>query len=109
LVAETTSKVADSTFAISTSVLDLPDVIEHMAAREQEHGNQAEGGPKVAVLQDRNEVGGGNGDEGDATKNSSGDGDNLHPVEGSADDGLGDISRQLAGYPGVNLLGRLGT
>jgi hypothetical protein len=45
LVAETSSKVADSSFAISSSVLDLPDVVEHVSAGEQKNSNQTDRSP----------------------------------------------------------------
>jgi hypothetical protein len=74
-------------------------MVEHMATGEEQHGDQTEGGPEIAVLEDRNEVGGSNGKEGNATKYGSGDGDDLHIVDGTADTRLGGIGGEMAGDP----------
>ena len=84
-------------------------MVEHVTAREEQYGDQAEGGPQVAVLQNGSNVRRCNGDKGDDTKNGGGHGDDLHPVDGTVDGRLGGIGRDVTGQPGMDLLGRWGT
>lgn len=56
LVAEATGKVAESALAVALNVWCLPDVVEHVAAGEEKHSDQAECSPEVAVLQDGGNV-----------------------------------------------------
>ena len=107
LVAEASSKVGDAALAVAGNVRCLPDVVEHVAAGKEQHSNQAECSPKVAVLQDRSEVGPGYGEKREYTKHDDGDGDNLDPVDRAGDGGLGSISGDLTRDPSVDLLGRL--
>lgn len=106
LVLETASKVADATLAITSNVGDLSDVVEHVAAGEEKHHDQAEGSPQIAVLDDGQNVGGGDGDEGDEAEDSSGHGDNLDVVDGADNRrvrALGEVARD----PGVDAVGGL--
>ena len=79
-----------------------------MARGEEEDGDEREGGPEVAVLQERQHVGRRDGDDADAAEDGGGDGENLHPVDGARDLGLVDVGGELAGDPGVDLFGGLG-
>lgn len=63
LIAEASSKIADSAFSVAGDIWNLPDMVEHVAAREQKHGNETDRGPEVAVLQDRHNVRSCDGDE----------------------------------------------
>lgn len=107
LVAESTSKVRDATLLVSNNVGRLPDVVEHVAASEQQHGNETDGSPEVAVLNERNHVWPSNEDSCDATQNSSSHRDDLDPVDGAGHGGLGHAIGDVARDPGVDLLGSL--
>jgi hypothetical protein len=96
LVAEATSEVVEAAFAIARNIRGLPDVVEHVSTCEEQDPEQAHGRPKVAVLQDGNDVGRSDSEEGHDTKHGGGDGDDLDPVDGSVDGGLGCIGGELA-------------
>lgn len=53
LVLEASCDIADAAMAISNNVWNLPNMVEHMTTNEEENGNQADGSPNVAVLNDR--------------------------------------------------------
>lgn len=59
-----------------------------MSTCEEENSDQADGSPKVPVLEDRCEVWCSDGEEGDETENSSCNGHSLHVVEWSRNGGL---------------------
>lgn len=107
LVAETTGKVADAALAVTLYVGCLADVVEHMAGGKEEDSDQGEGCPEVAVLEEGNDVGRGDSDDSDTSKDGGGNGDDLDPVDRARDLGLGDVGGELAGDPGVDLLGGL--
>lgn len=107
LVAKSTGKVADTTLAITLYVGRLANVVEHVAGGEKEDGDQRESSPEVAVLQERDDVGRGNGKRSDTSKDRGSDGDDLDPVDGARDLGLRDVGRELAGDPGMDLLSSL--
>ena len=109
LVAETSGKVADATLAVARNVGNLTNVVEHMAAGEEQHSDQAERSPQVTVLQNGDDVGRSDDDEGENSKDGGGHGDDLDPVNRTGDLGLRRIGGELAGDPGVDLLSRLGT
>ena len=79
-----------------------------MSGREEEDGDQGEGSPKVAVLEEGKDVGRGNGESSDTSKDGRGDGDDLNPVDGARDLGLGNVGGELTGDPSVDLLSGLG-
>jgi hypothetical protein len=108
LVAEAAGEVADTALTIARHIGRLADVVEHVAAREEQHGDQTEGGPQVAVLQHGDNVGPGNGEERHTAEYSCCDGHDLDVVDGARDLGPGCVARDEAGDPGVDLLGRLG-
>jgi hypothetical protein len=83
-------------------------VIEHVSAGEQEHGNQAEGSPEVAVLQEGYKVWRQDCEESAEAKNSGRDGNDFHVVDGSRDGGLRNVRWDLSGNPCMNLFGALG-
>lgn len=84
-------------------------MVEHVSGGEEQDGDQREGSPEVAVLEEGQNVGIGNGDDSDSSEDSGGDGDDLHPVDRTRDLGLGNIAGELAGDPAVDLFGGLGT
>jgi hypothetical protein len=103
LVLETTGKVRDSTLAVACNVRNLADVVEHVAAGEEEDGDQTDGGPEVAALEDGKHVGGCDGEGGDGSQDGYGGGDDFDVVYWTGNGGgrAGD----MAGEPGVNGLG----
>lgn len=78
-----------------------------MSGGEEQDGDQGERGPEVAVLEERKNVGRGDGESGDTSEDGGGDRDDLDPVDGARDLGLRDVGGELAGDPGVNLLSSL--
>ena len=50
LVAEATSEIAHTTFAITNNIRRLTNVIEHVARREEQDGNKGDSSPEIAVL-----------------------------------------------------------
>jgi hypothetical protein len=85
LVAEATRKVCHATLAVTGHIRSLPDMVEHMSTSEKQHGDQAECRPKVAVLQDRDNVGRSDGNERDGSENGGGYGDDLYPINRAGD------------------------
>ena len=57
LVLKSSSKVAHATLAILLHIGHLADVVEHVAGGEEEHHDQADCSPEVAVLDHRQDVG----------------------------------------------------
>lgn len=108
LVAKATSEVADAALAVALYIGRLTDVIEHVAGGEEKDSDERESSPEVTVLQEREDVGRGHSDNGDTTKHGGGHGDDLYPVDGAGDLRLGDVGWELAGHPGMDLLGSLG-
>lgn len=56
-------------------------MVEHVSAGEEKDGNQADGSPEVAVLQNGHHIWRGNSDEGNGSENSSDGGDDLNIVD----------------------------
>lgn len=104
LVLEAACEVADTTLAVGDNVGNLANVVEHVAAREEEHGDQADGGPEVAVLDNRKEVWRGDAEESDHTEHGSGDGDNLHVVDRTNDRWVRSVG-EMAAEPCMDGLG----
>jgi hypothetical protein len=108
LVLETAGEVGETTLAVVASVGHLADVVEHVAAGEEQDKDQADGGPQVAVLDDWKDVGRGDGEECEGTDDSSRDGDDLDIVDRTLDRrvrGVGKVTAQ----PRVNRLSLVGT
>lgn len=53
LLGELITKVADTTITISSNIRHLSDVVEHMSTSEKEDGDQANSGPDIPILEDR--------------------------------------------------------
>jgi hypothetical protein len=81
LVAKSSSEIAESTFSVSGDIRHFADVVEHVSTGEEQHGDETEGSPEVAVLEDGDDVGRCDGDKGDGAKDSCRDGDDLDPVD----------------------------
>lgn len=56
-------------------------MVEHVAAGEEEDGDQADGGPEVAALEDGEDVGSSNGESGDGSEDGYSGGDDLDVVD----------------------------
>lgn len=85
LVLESTGKVADASLSITGHVWDLANVIEHVSAREEQHSDQADSSPQVAVLDDGQSVWSSDCDKADNTKDTGGYGNEFEPIEWSID------------------------
>ena len=107
MIAEATSEIVDSSFAVARHIWYLSDVIEHVSAGEQEHSDQAESGPQIAVLDDRHDVWCSNGEEGDESEEGCRNCDDLYIIDGSDDGGLRQVGGELASNPCVDLFGGL--
>lgn len=103
---ETSSKVADATLSITRHVWNLSDMVEHMSTCKEENSDQADGSPKIPVLDDRGEVWCGNGEEGDETENSGCNSHSLDIVEWSRHRGLLAL-RKVSSDPSVDRVGGL--
>lgn len=74
-----------------------------MAAGEEEDGDQAESGPEVAALDDREDVRESYGTSGDGSEDGYGGGDDLDIVDGTNDRRSGTCD--MASEPGVDGFG----
>lgn len=103
LVLEASCDIADAAMAISNNVWNFPNVVEHMTTNKEENGNQADGSPNVAVLNDRQHISRRTGQRSaDAEDNGHGGGPSK-PVEGSLHRWVWSIGK-LPRDPGMNLL-----
>jgi hypothetical protein len=78
-------------------------VVEHVSASEEQDSDQTDSGPEVAVLDDWENVGRGDGQESENTDDSSRDGDDLHVVDRTLDWWVRRV-RKMAAEPCVNRL-----
>jgi hypothetical protein len=108
LVLETTSEVADTALAVGLNIGNLADVVEHVSTCEEQNGNQADGSPEVAVLDDRQKVRRGDGKEGEDTDDSGCYGDDLHVVDWALDGWVRRVG-EMAAEPCVDGFGLVGT
>ena len=82
-------------------------MIEHMAAGEEKNGDEADGGPDIAVLDYGEDVRGSCDGKRDDT-HDGGDANNpANPVDGPRDVGMRAVG-SLTNQPGMNLLSALG-
>lgn len=103
LVLEASCNVAYAAMAISNNVWDFPNMVEHMTTNEQENGNQADGSPNIAILDDRQHISGSTSQRSaDAEDNGDSRGPSK-PVEGSLHRRVRSIGK-LPRDPGMNLL-----
>ena len=72
-------------------------MVEHVARSEEQDGNEGDGGPEVAVLDDGEDVRAGDGSEGDEAEDGDGGDDQLLPVKGTLEVGgwrVGKMTRE---------------
>ena len=68
MILEASSEIAYSSFPVRNDIRDFADVVEHMSRSKQEDCDQAYGRPAVAVLDNGEHVGCGDGEEGEKSK-----------------------------------------
>ena len=106
LILEAASKIADASSPILGNVGHLADVIEHVPAGEEQDGDQADGGPDVAVLDDgekeRPSDEASSGDAGDKSQSA----DPPQPVDRALDRRVRSVGH-MAREPVMELLGSL--
>lgn len=107
LVLETTGKVADAATAIGSDVGDFPDVVEHVAAGEQQDRDQADGSPDVAILDDGEDIWPCDKCRSQTARQADNGNDPFHPVDRPLDRRVRAVG-QMASEPGVHLLSSLG-
>jgi len=88
LALESSSKVTDTSMAITNNIRYFSDVIEHVSTCEEENHNQADSSPDVAVLDDWDKKWPGNGTKGYRAENGCSDGNDTSPVDWSLDGGM---------------------
>lgn len=103
LVLEASCNIADAAMAISNNIWNFPNMVEHMATNEEENGDQADGSPNIAVLDDRQHISRRTCQRSANTEDNSHGGGPSKPVEGSLHRRVWSI-RKLPRYPGMNLL-----
>jgi len=103
LVLESTGEVGNTALAVACNVGDLADVVEHVATGEEQDGDQADCGPEVAALDDREDVRESYGASGDGSEDGYGGGDDLDIVDGTNDRRSGTCD--MASEPGVDGFG----
>lgn len=72
-------------------------MVEHVAGSEEQDGNEGDGGPEVAVLDDGEDVWASNGSEGDEAEDGNGGDDQLLPIKGTLEVGgwrIGKMARE---------------
>lgn len=60
LVGKSSSKIADTTSAVTGNIWYFSDMVEHVSGSEEKNGNQADSCPNIAVLENRHKVWPGN-------------------------------------------------
>lgn len=106
LVLETAGNVADTSVATHGNIGHLADMVEHVAAGEDQDGNKADGGPQVAALQHGQHVRPRDHKQGDGTGDQGDVGSPQSVVDGALDGRVG-TTRQVVGNPTVNGFGGL--
>lgn len=91
LILEASCKIADTALAIIGHVWNLSDMIEHVAACEEKDGNQADGSPEVAILNDWQNIWCGDGKEGDDTEHGGGCHGDLDVLDRSDERWMGTV------------------
>lgn len=82
-------------------------MVEHVPAGEEQHCDQAQACPEVSVLQDGGDVWSCDSDGCDSTEDARCSAYNPDPVDGSNEAGFRYVCGEVAGYPGVDVLGGL--
>ena len=73
----------------------MPYMIEHLATREEQHRDERDGGPEVAVLQEGPDVGRCDGEEGEEAEEGGRHDDGAEVVEGADYWGFGDVCGEM--------------
>lgn len=89
LIRKSTGKVADASLSIARNIRDFPDVIEHMAAGEEQDNDQADGSPEVAILDNRQDIRPGDPEKAEAAQCNGCEDRETNVVDGPDDGRLG--------------------
>jgi hypothetical protein len=108
LVLKATGKVADTTLTIASNVGNLADVVEHVAASEEQDGDKADGSPEVPVPDHGEDVGPGHVGQAYGAGEEGACSEPLDPVDGALKGRVWAVGG-MAGDPVIDLLGGLGT
>lgn len=103
LALEISSKVADSATTISGDIRHFANMVEHVAAGKEKDGDQADGCPEIAVLDDGKHIWPGSSSDGNRSSDKAEASSPSHPVNGSLHGRVGSVG-QLSRQPRVNLL-----
>lgn len=101
LALEAARKIRDAAFAIASYVGDLADLVEHVAAGEEEDRDEGDCGPQVAVLRDGQQVRANLEDGADDGQARDDGDDDLDPVDWPRD-GRVRAAFELPREPGVD-------
>lgn len=83
LVLKATSEVADSSLAVARDVGNFADVVEHGTGGEEQDCDERDCSPQVAVLHNRKDVWGGDGEQGQDAERSRCDCNDAHVIDGA--------------------------
>ena len=81
-------KIRDAALAVPSHIRHLPNVVVHVAGGENEHNDDAERGPEVAVLHDRHHIGPRDGGEGQDTEDGGRHDDDAGVVDRTDEAGV---------------------
>lgn len=81
-------------------------MVEHVATGEEQNGNETDGGPQVAVLNDGKDVRRGSDEDGAETKDDGDARNPSHPVDRALHRRVGSVSK-VSRQPGMDLFSRL--
>ncbi len=107
LIREAAGKIADAILAVAADIRNLADMVEHLAAGEEEYGDQADSSPYVPVLHERDNNGMRGAQEGDNSEYSCSKDCNTGIIDRPDNRRSGPV-RQLAANPSVHALRRFG-
>ena len=108
LVLEAAREVADAAFAVARDVRDLADLVEHVAAGEEQDRDERDGRPHGAVLDHRQQVRPRDVRRRQAARQHRERRDPSHPVDRPLDGRVRAVG-QVPRHPAVDLLGCLGS
>ena len=108
LVLEAARKVADAALAVARDVRDLPDLVEHVAAGEEQDRDERDGRPHGAVLHHRQQVRPRDVRRRQPARRQRERRDPPHPVDRPLDRRVRPVG-QVPRHPAVDLLGCLGS
>lgn len=106
LIWEASRKIADASTSIASNIWYFSDMVEHMAAGEEENGNQTYRSPDVTILNDGYDIWPCDAQKSNTTKDRGDNGDPANPINGTVYLGVR-AARHVSCDPRVHLLSRL--